>query len=292
MKLKKKADLISLDNLKRKKYQKKLHLSLSKFLIPLKFFCNFQNFRKCTQDDVGETQVVQGHFELGGQYHYTMETLSTVVIPIEDGLEVYAATQWIDLTQIAIAACLNIPNNTVNMNVRRLGGGYGMKISRCNQVACAAALAAFKLNRPIRFVMNIESNMTAIGKRHSVINDYKLTVDDDGKIDKLSSEFVEDYGCSLNEKVIDGSTAFFKNCYNTRGWEINAKEALTDSPSNTWCRAPGTVEGIAMIENIMEHVAFTVGKDPLKVRLANIPKNSKVRSVVQEITTLAGMVNQ
>jgi xanthine dehydrogenase/oxidase len=53
------------------------------------------------------------------------------------------------------------------------------------------------------------------------------------------------------------------------------------------CRAPGTVEGIAMIENIMENVAMIVGKDPLKVRLANIPKNSKVRSILQEITTTA-----
>ncbi len=81
-------------------------------------FTNFHIHRKCTHDENG-LQTIEGHFELGGQYHYTMESLQTVVIPIEDGLEVYAATQWIDLTQIAIASCLNIPNNTINMKVRR-----------------------------------------------------------------------------------------------------------------------------------------------------------------------------
>jgi xanthine dehydrogenase/oxidase len=82
--------------------------------------------------------------------------------------------------------------------------------------------------------MNMESNMTAIGKRHAVVTDYQLTIDDNGTIVKLKNDFIEDYGCSMNERVIDGSTEFFRNCYNTRGWEINAKEALTDSASNTW----------------------------------------------------------
>lgn len=54
---------------------------------------------------------------------------------------------------------------------------------------------------------------------------------------------------------------------------MTAKTAITDAPSNTWCRAPGTVEGIAMIENIMEHIARKVKKDPLEVRLSNIADN-------------------
>uniref|UniRef100_A0A6E8VPM8 FAD-binding PCMH-type domain-containing protein n=1 Tax=Anopheles coluzzii TaxID=1518534 RepID=A0A6E8VPM8_ANOCL len=72
------------------------------------------------------------------------------------------------------------------------------------------------------------------------------------------------------------------NCYDTKTWKVVGKAAKTDAPSNTWCRAPGTTEGIAMIENIMEHVAWELGLDPLELRLANMPEGSKMRELLPQ----------
>jgi xanthine dehydrogenase/oxidase len=148
---------------------------------------------------VGGTHKVVGRMDIGLQYHFTMEPQSCVVVPIEDGLDVYSSTQWMDLTQIAIADTLAIPNNVINMNVRRLGGGYGGKISRASQLACAAAVATHHLNRPVRLIMTIEANMNIVGKRYACINDYEIEVDDNGKVQKLVNDYVEDSGCSPNE---------------------------------------------------------------------------------------------
>jgi xanthine dehydrogenase molybdopterin-binding subunit B len=55
--------------------------------------------------------VIKGSFDIGSQYHYTMETHSCVCVPVEDGMDVYPASQWMDLVQRAICQVLNVPEN-------------------------------------------------------------------------------------------------------------------------------------------------------------------------------------
>ena len=246
-------------------------------------YCKIAN-----QFGVNEIHQIKGQFEIEGQYHFTLEPQTCVCVPIEDGMDVYSATQWIDATQIAIADALNVSNNTINMKVRRLGGGFGGKISRPGQIACAAALAAYFLNCTVRLIMTIEANMTVVGKRYSCFNNYDVELDDNGKITKLTNDYVEDYGCSTNEPVHFLTTEFSSNCYNNEYFNVIAKRALTDSASNTWCRSPGTMEGIAMIENIMEHIARKVNKDPTEVRLSNMQDRCEMKTILQDFMKSVG----
>jgi len=210
---------------------------------------------------------------MGGQYHYTMEPQTCICIPIEDGIHIYMATQWMDLVNVAVSDALNISENKITIEVKRLGGGYGGKISRPTQLACAAALACLKTNRPIRFVLNIETNMEAIGKRYACISNYDVEVDRKGRIQKLANNYCIDYGSSLNEPPEFFITSLFPNCYDNKQWTLTGKQVKTDAPSHTWCRAPGTTEAIAMIENIIEHIAFVTKEDPNDVRQVNFANN-------------------
>ena len=49
-------------------------------------------------------------------------------------------------------------------------------------------------------------------------------------------------------------------------WQIVPNAVVTNTPSNTYCRAPGSTQGHAIIENIMEHIATAAGFDPLEFR--------------------------
>ncbi|XP_053677596.1 uncharacterized protein LOC128727682 [Anopheles nili] len=238
--------------------------------------------RVCSQADVEATKTIQGTLEIYGQFHFSMEPQTCLCVPIEDGMDIYAATQWIDLCQVAIASALKVPQNSLNFIVRRLGGGFGAKLTRASLIACACALAAHLTKRPVRFVMTIEANMDTIGKRYGCISNYQVDVDTKGKILKLFNNFMQDYGSNLNENVVDDSKYVFALSYISNTWKVEGKAVLTDSASNTWQRAPGSTEGIAMVETIMEHIAWETGVDPMQVRLINMPQNSKLQQLLPQ----------
>ncbi|XP_039304286.1 xanthine dehydrogenase 1 isoform X2 [Solenopsis invicta] len=215
-------------------------------------------------------QTIKGVFQCGSQYHYTMETQSCVCIPTEDGMDVYPTSQWIDLSQVSIANCLGVKNNSINVQVRRIGGGYGAKISRNALIACTCALVCHKLNRPARLIVSLESNMQSQGKRVATRQEYEVAVDDEGVIQSLDSKHWGNAGCNFNDPVAWVTVHHTISCYASDTWTMNGFEARTDLPSNTYCRAPGSTEGLAMIENIMEHIAAATKKDPVQVRLANM----------------------
>lgn len=55
--------------------------------------------------------VVEGEFEIGSQYHFYMETLVAACVPVEDGMDVFCATQDQEAVQSAVANCLNLRNS-------------------------------------------------------------------------------------------------------------------------------------------------------------------------------------
>ncbi|XP_025155411.1 xanthine dehydrogenase/oxidase isoform X3 [Harpegnathos saltator] len=233
--------------------------------------------------------VIKGVFECGSQYHYTMETQSCVCIPVEDGMDIYPATQWIDLIQVSIAQCLDVKNNSINISVKRIGGGYGAKISRNMQVACACALVCHKLNRPARFVLSIESNIMSAGKRCASRQEYEVGVDDNGVIQYLNSNSWSNSGCSFNEPHSFLVVHHMESCYTSDTWTCNGYDTRTDLPSNTFCRAPGSTEAMAMIEHIMEHIARVTKKDPVQVRLLNMQSEHKsvLETMIKDLTKSA-----
>ncbi|XP_018397765.1 PREDICTED: xanthine dehydrogenase/oxidase-like [Cyphomyrmex costatus] len=215
--------------------------------------------------------VIKGGFKCGSQYHYTLETQSCVCVPVEGNMNVYPSSQWMDLIQVSIANCLNVRSNSINVHVNRLGGSYGSKISRNAQISCACALVCHKLNRPARFITTIESNMQSIGKRCSTRQEYEIGVNNNGVIQYLDSRHWSNCGSSFNESQAAMVASYMqRSCYITDTWTFIGFDVRTDLPSNTFCRASGSTEGMAIIENMMEHIAKVTRFDSVQVRLANM----------------------
>ena len=101
--------------------------------------------------------VVEGRFKMGSQYHFHMETQTCIVTPMEDGFDLEIASQDVNNTQHTVAAALATSANSINVTVKRLGGAYGAKITLPIHLATAGAVAANKVNKPVRQVLPLSS---------------------------------------------------------------------------------------------------------------------------------------
>lgn len=228
------------------------------------------------------TKSIKGSFEMGTQYAFYMEPQTCIAIPLEDGLKIIASTQWMSHCQVAISKLLKLQESQIDFEVRRLGGGFGGKQSRSILVACAAALGAFKTNRPVRFIMTMPSTMSALGKRHPCSANYEVDINDDGKIQKLHQTYYTDHGNTFNDLIEILVTNFFINCYDPKPFDIISNAVKTNAPSHSYLRAPGILEGMGMIENIMEHIAYETGKDSIEVRMQNVPEDNPIRKMLPD----------
>lgn len=214
--------------------------------------------------------TLTGELSQGSQYHFNMEPHSARVVPTEDGYDVYSTTQWPTETQATTAQVLGIATNSINVSVRRIGGGYGSKISRQHIVSTAAAVAARKVKQPVRVVTDLTTNMTYAGWREPFLSKYEVGFDGNGKIEGAKIELIADTGHVSNESAVSFLFGAVQNAYYIPNLTFTPSMVNTDTAANTYCRTPGHVEAVATIENIMEHIASYLKVDKMQVRLNNM----------------------
>ncbi|XP_059482209.1 xanthine dehydrogenase/oxidase-like [Neocloeon triangulifer] len=233
----------------------------------------------------GIHKSISGKMEIGNQFHFSLEQQSCVCVPEEGGMKVYSATQWPDMVQCSVSRALKVPANTVQVKVKRIGGGFGGKITRATHVAVACAVAANALKRPVRLVLDLKDNMRLLGGRAALKTEFKVDVDKEGKILNLDSAIYQNCGHSVNDSPLLYKTVkfYFDVGYDSSRFRVSPFECLTDTPSTTWCRAPGSTEGVVFIEEVFEHVAAELGLDPWQVRMANLSENDRKDSPLPQM---------
>lgn len=216
-------------------------------------------------------QKISGSIQCGTQYHFQMETQIALCQPNDNGgMDVQASTQWIDGTSEIVAKVLDIPESSVTVEVKRLGGAFGSKISRNFLVSGACALAADLMQRPVRLRMGFHTNMKSVGKRFPFLANYEVGFTEDGLLKGVKITFYCDCGSSPNENSVSSMYAWMDNAYYCENWNFTPTLVKTNKPSNAYCRSPGSVPAQFIMESIMEHVAKSLNKDPSEVRKLNL----------------------
>jgi xanthine dehydrogenase large subunit len=213
-----------------------------------------------------------GQFSLGGQEQFYLEGQISYALPQDDGgLKIHCSTQHPSEMQAVVAHALSLPANQVLVECRRMGGGFGGKESQSAVFACIAALAAKRLNRPVKLRPDRDDDFLVTGRRHGFEFDWEAGFGDDGRLLGLELTMLGHAGHSadLSPPVMTRAICHVDNAYWLPEVAIHGYLPRTHTQSNTAFRGFGGPQGALVTEIVIDTIARHLGRDPFDVRRAN-----------------------
>ncbi len=215
---------------------------------------------------------VRGTLDVGGQEQFYLEGQISYAVPKEGGgMHVHCSTQHPSEMQHLVARALQRHAHDVQVECRRMGGGFGGKESQSALFACVAAVAAAKLRRPVKLRLDRDDDFLITGRRHCFWYEYEAGFDADGRVLGAEITMVSRAGHSadLSGPVMTRALCHFDNAYWLPEVAMHGFSGKTNTQSNTAFRGFGGPQGAIAIETILDSIARTLGHDPLDVRRAN-----------------------
>lgn len=216
--------------------------------------------------------VVSGRVDLGSADHVYLETQCALAIPLDVGLRVHSATQSPSTVQAAVARVTGLPMRAVEVDVSRLGGGFGGKEEQATGWACLAALAAVRLGRPVRLWLDRHDDLTITGGRHPCRAEFRLGLDSAQRILAYEATLSLDAGHStdLSPAVLERALLHATDAYAIPHVRISGGCYRTNLPSNTAFRGFGAPQGIFVIEAAIRAAARQLGVPPEQLQQHNL----------------------
>ena len=221
---------------------------------------------------------LKGNFTTGSQEHFALEGQTAFVIPQEDNdFKVFSSTQHPSETQQIIAKVLNQKSNTITVETRRIGGGFGGKETQSFIFAAVCTLLAKKTKHPVKLRMDRDDDIIITGKRHDFYSDYEVGFDELGVIKGLNLKLASRCGTSpdLSGAINERALLHIDNAYYLENVIVENYLCKTNTASNTAFRGFGGNQGMMVIENIIDHISNSLKKDSAEIRRRNFYQKKK-----------------
>jgi xanthine dehydrogenase large subunit len=215
---------------------------------------------------------LQGRLRVGGQEQFYLEGQISYAIPADDGgMLVHCSTQHPSEMQHLVANVLKLRSHHVQVQCRRMGGGFGGKESQSALFACVAGVAAQALRRPVKLRLDRDDDFLVTGRRHCFSYEYEAGFDDEGRVLGLEMSLVSRAGHSadLSGPVMTRALCHVDNAYWLPDVSLHGHMARTHTQSNTAFRGFGGPQGAIATEHLLDGIARRLGRDALDVRRAN-----------------------
>ncbi len=208
-------------------------------------------FKKCKH-------VFSGNTFSNGQEHLYLETQGAYAIPMENGnIKIISSTQGPTSVQKMAAQVLGIAMHKIEVDVTRLGGGFGGKEDQATPWAVMAAVAVQYLKKPVKFILNRHDDLRMTGKRHPYDATFKIGLDKDFNILAYDVEFLQNSGAAadLSPAIAERTLFHATNSYYIPNVSSIVHSCKTNLPPNTAFRGFGGPQGMFVIESAIAKAA-------------------------------------
>lgn len=218
-------------------------------------------------------------FQTGHQEQAYLETQGMIAYPNNGRMVVRGSMQCPYYIYRAIAMALGYEEKDIQVIQDVTGGGFGGKEGYPSILACQTAIAAKKVNKPVKVVFDRREDMEFTSKRHPSLSTYKVAVKD-GKVTGMDIDVMYNSGAytTLTPVVLQRGLICSSGVYNIENLCVAGRAVKTNTIPNGAFRGFGAPQTFFAVEMMMDHVAKKLGKDPLEFKAQHIVKQGDATS--------------
>ena len=234
--------------------------------------------------------VVEGEFTTPFVEHAYLEPES-VLARVEEGgvLSVLTGTQYPFEVRECVASVLDLPAQMVRVVVPPLGGAFGGKTD-VHPCVPAAALAAYRLGRPVRITLDRRESLLSSTKRHASALSYRAGFDREGHLLAVDAHLLYDAGpyTGQSDEVIEQACIFACGPYRVPTYRVTGRAVHTNNALGGAFRGYGINQVSFAMESLMDQASRELGIDPVEIRLRNVLKQGDVTAAGEKLQGAVG----
>jgi xanthine dehydrogenase YagR molybdenum-binding subunit len=197
--------------------------------------------------------------------HNPIEMHATVAVWDGDRVTLYETTQGVVNHRAVMSQVLGVPMENVRVVTKFLGSGFGGKFPWPH---CAlAAVAARRLNRPVKLSLTRRMMFSSVGYRPRTEQHVQLGATKEGKLLALRHDYLN--VTSQLDDYDEGCGEATPYLYSVANLEVTGATVKRHTGTPIWMRGPGAVPGLFGTESAMNELADELKIDPLRLRVIN-----------------------
>ena len=168
------------------------------------------------------------------------------------------------------------------IKLRRVGGGFGGKLSRGIPNSVRSAACAAITGRAVLIAMTRENDISQVGGREEMFASWRAAIDrESGKIKGISVDLLFGAGSSLGDSRFNASMfgSDFDCVYEIKLAECTTRVKRGHTPPRTAVRTPIHFETALFMESVLDKIAFELGMDSAHIREINFASNSPFKQL-------------
>ena len=191
----------------------------------------------------------------------------------QDRLTIWASCRSPHLVKTTVSNVMRLPQHSVRVISGDVGGEFGIKGAAYPESIILSFLSR-KVDRPVKWVEDRMESLLACGHAHEMAVDVSVAANNEGRVLGVKARVLVDQGAHTlgpTSAGLEPMTAgqSIVGPYRIDNFSCESYGLLTNKCPGAAYRGVGTVQGVFVIERVMDMLAEELGLDPADVRMTN-----------------------